>query len=99
MVALLGAPPKDLLDMYQTVLPDAPNYFNEDGSPIAVVPEQTLESRLASALEGKMFVMTLKQQEAFVAFLRRVLVWHLKRRPSALVLLQDPWIVGEFEGQ
>lgn len=82
--------------------PQALEFFNEDGSAkySDSVPEQTLESRLASMLEVKdgSFPMTVTrapdtdEAKAFVAFIRRVLVWEQDKRPSAAELRGDRWV-------
>jgi hypothetical protein len=49
------------------------------------VVETSLEAE-ATALEGE-------AKAEFLRFLRRLLQWDSKKRPSALELLKDPWLI------
>ena len=80
MVALLGPPPKVLL---ADSGPRALEIFNEDGSAKGDVPDETLESVLASSLEHAKATMTAEESEAFLAFIRRTLTRTEERRASA----------------
>ncbi|KAG6825547.1 hypothetical protein H0H93_000564 [Arthromyces matolae] len=89
MVGLLGPPPAELLaDSGSRSL----EFFNEDGSTKGEVPNETLESRLASSLVQANRTMTAEESDAFLAFLRRTLTWTAEKRASAAELLIDPWI-------
>jgi len=90
MVALLGPPPPQLLGDSG---PRALEFFNEDGPPKGEVPNETLESVLASSLERVEQTMTAEESEAFLAFLRRTLTWREGERPTASELINDPWLV------
>lgn len=89
MAILLGSPPQTLLAKAGG---PALEFFNKDGSARWEVPHETLESKLASALERSIFPTTAEEALAFVGFIRRVLVWEDRKRPSASDLLKDPWI-------
>jgi len=89
MVALLGPPPRQLLDDSG---PCALEFFNEDGSPKGEAPNETLESVLASSLEQVEQNMTAEESRAFLAFLRRTLRWTEEERPTASELINDPWL-------
>ena len=91
MVALLGPPPEALL---ADLGPRALKFFNEDGSAKGDVPNETLESVLASSLERTKKTMTVEESKAFLAFMRRTLTWTDEKRASALELLNDPWIAN-----
>jgi serine/threonine-protein kinase SRPK3 len=89
MAALLGPPPEALL---ADSGPRAVEFFNEDGSAKGDVPNETLESVLASSLENAKKTMPVEESEAFLAFIRRTLTWTEEERASASELLNDPWI-------
>jgi len=90
MVALLGPPPPQLLDDSG---PRALEFFNEDGSPKGEVPNETLESVLASSLERIERTMTADESEAFLAFLRTTLTWTEEERATVSELINvDPWL-------
>ncbi len=89
MVALLGPPPRQLLDDSG---PRALEFFNEDGSPKGEAPNETLELVLASSLERVEQTMTAEESGAFLAFLRRTLTWTEEERPTASELIDDPWL-------
>ncbi|KDR84395.1 hypothetical protein GALMADRAFT_237244 [Galerina marginata CBS 339.88] len=91
MAALLGRPPEALL---ADSGPRALEFFNEDGSAKSDVPNETLESLLASSLEGAKKPVTVEELKAFLAFIRRTLAWTGQERPSASELLKDPWITN-----
>ena len=89
MVALLGPPPEALLVDSGT---RALDFFNEDGSAKGDIPNETLESDLASSLELAKKTMTVEESKAFLTFIRRTLTWTEEKRPSASELLNDLWI-------
>ena len=90
MVALLGPPPPQLLDDSG---PRVLELFNEDRSPKGEVPNETLESVLASSLERIERTMTADEPEAFLAFLRRTLTWTEEERATASESINDdPWL-------
>jgi serine/threonine-protein kinase SRPK3 len=89
MVALLGPPPEAFL---ADSGPRALEFFNENGSAKGDVPNETLESVLASSLEHAKPKMTDEESAAFLAFIRRALTWTEEERASASELLNDPWI-------
>ena len=89
MVALLGSPPPQLLDDSGS---RALEFFNEDGSPKGEVPNETLESILASSLERVGRVMTAWESKAFLAFIRRTLTWTEEGRATASELIDHPWL-------
>jgi serine/threonine-protein kinase SRPK3 len=92
MVALLGLPPPQLLTDSG---PRALEFFNEDGSAKGEVPNETLESVLASHLGRVGQTMTAEESKAFLAFLRKTLTWTQEKRASASELINDPWLAGE----
>ena len=87
MVALLGPVPEELLAESG---PRALEFFNEDGSAKGEVPNETLESVLASSLEQADTIMAVDESKVFLAFIRRTLTWSAEKRPSASELLTDP---------
>ena len=87
MVALLGLPSEVLL---ADSGPRALEFFNEDGSAKANVPNETLETVFTSCLERAKKTMTVEESEAFLAFIRRALQWTEEERASASELLNDP---------
>ncbi|KAF9479122.1 putative CDK4/6, partial [Pholiota conissans] len=89
MVALLGPPPDTLL---KDSGPRALEFFNEDGSFKGDVPNETLETFLASSLEHGKCEITAEESEAFLAFMRRTLTWTEVTRSSASDLLKDSWL-------
>ncbi|KXN88038.1 SRSF protein kinase 3 [Leucoagaricus sp. SymC.cos] len=89
MVALLGPPPQQLLTNSGE---HALLFFNEDGSAKGEVPNETLESLLASSLKRINKTMTTEESKAFLAFLKKTLTWTEEMRASASELLDDPWI-------
>ncbi|KAF9474649.1 kinase-like protein [Pholiota conissans] len=100
MVALLGPPPEALL---ADSGPRALEFFNEDGSPKGDVPNDTLESLLASSLDSEHEdddrKMTTEESEMFLAFIRRALTWDDVKRPSASELFADPWVLDSIVGK
>jgi len=91
MVALLGPSPEALL---ADSGPRALEFFNEDGSAKGDVPNETLESVLASSLEHAKKTVTVEESEVFLSFIRRTLTWTAGKRASASELLNDPWIAN-----
>ncbi|KAG6834735.1 hypothetical protein H0H93_007754, partial [Arthromyces matolae] len=90
MVALLGLPPRTLLQRSGT---RADIFFNEDGSFKGEVPNVTFESTLASSLKGNnKEVMTPDECQLFLALMRRTLTWSQEDRATADELLKDRWI-------
>lgn len=89
MAALLGPPPPKLL---VNAGGRALEFFDEDGTPLYEVPDQTLEDRFASAFVGTTVEHPPEESAAFIAFIRRVLVWDGEERPRASDLFQDPWV-------
>ncbi|OAA66925.1 protein kinase domain-containing protein [Niveomyces insectorum RCEF 264] len=84
LIAALGPPPLSLLNRHRA---RALEYWDEHGNWSQFVPipnEKTLE-----ASETK-----LKDKDAFLRFMRRVLTWDPDARPTARELLQDPWLTG-----
>jgi hypothetical protein len=63
--------------------PRALKNFSEDGFAKADVPNETLESVLASSLERTKKTMTVEESEAFLAFMSRTLTWTDEKRASA----------------
>ncbi|KAL2024254.1 hypothetical protein VTK56DRAFT_9410 [Thermocarpiscus australiensis] len=92
MVSLLGPPPQDVLDMSPE---SAKSYFNKKGKLKGglEVTQTSLEQEM-TALEGD-------EKKEFLRFLRRLLQWDPRQRPSARQLLGDPWLkdTSENEGE
>ncbi|RAK98805.1 putative serine/threonine protein kinase [Aspergillus ibericus CBS 121593] len=82
MVAILGPPPKDILQRSEY----ASNFFDNEGNwkGAAKIPSISLE-KLEGRLEGT-------HQEQFLCFLRKMLRWKPEDRASAKELLSDPWL-------
>ena len=91
MVALLGPPPEALLADSD---PRALEFFNEDGSAKADIPNETLESVFASSLERAKKTIMVEESEVFLALMKRILTWTEEKRASASELLNDPWIAN-----
>ncbi|KAG6898571.1 hypothetical protein C0995_009263 [Termitomyces sp. Mi166 len=96
MVARLGPPPQQLLDNSGS---HALEFFHEDGSAKGEIPNETLESFLASSLKEIGQTMTAQESEMFLAFIRRSVTWTQERRASASELLRDPWVQLTSENQ
>jgi serine/threonine protein kinase len=82
MIALLGPPPKDLLDRG----PWSDYFFDESGKFKADVVVAT------TSLEDEMKSLDGKEKTCFLKFLRRMLRWRPEDRATARELVQDPWI-------
>jgi serine/threonine-protein kinase SRPK3 len=84
MVALLGAPPPDLLRQSTTKIPW--QYFSEQGEWKGLVdlPQDTLE-RSEENLGGD-------DKALFLSFVRRMVQWKPQDRSAARELLEDPWL-------
>jgi serine/threonine-protein kinase SRPK3 len=82
MVALLGPPPKDMLERGSW----SNSFFDESGEFKADVEisKTSLEDEMKS-LEGE-------EKTSFLKFLRRMLRWRPEDRATARELVQDPWI-------
>ncbi|KAH0578851.1 hypothetical protein H2248_003043 [Termitomyces sp. 'cryptogamus'] len=91
MIALLGPPPRQLIDEADSHVLE---FFNEDGSPKVEIPNETLESFLASSLDRVGKTMTPQESEIFLAFIRRTVTWTQATRASASELLHDPWVTS-----
>ncbi|KAH8913606.1 kinase-like protein, partial [Atractiella rhizophila] len=90
MLALLGPPPKAVLERGQF----SNIFFDEDGNwkgeAIGIsVPAMSLEER-ATVLEGV-------NKRRFLNFIRRCLQWNPDARPTAKELLEDEWITSAKE--
>ncbi|KAL4891343.1 kinase-like protein [Aspergillus ambiguus] len=82
MIALLGPPPKDLLQKSDY----ATEFFDKEGNwkskiRIPVLSLENLEGNLQGA-----------QQRLFLEFMRKMLRWRPEERQSAKDLLSDPWL-------
>ncbi|KAJ5933241.1 hypothetical protein N7516_007730 [Penicillium verrucosum] len=84
MIALLGPPPQEMLQdsSYST------NFFDTEGiwKGAVPVPLKSLE-QLEENLHGK-------QQQLFLAFIRKMLRWRPEERNTARELLSDPWLTS-----
>ncbi|KAJ5803907.1 uncharacterized protein N7518_000210 [Penicillium psychrosexuale] len=82
MIAILGPPPKEILQNNDY----AAEFFDSDGNwkGAAPIPSTTLEQR-EEILQGK-------QQQLFLAFMRKMLQWRPEERSSASELLADKWL-------
>jgi serine/threonine-protein kinase SRPK3 len=82
MIALLGPPPKDMLERGSW----SDSFFDESGEFMADVeiPMTSLEEEMKS-LEGE-------EKSSFLKFLRRMLRWRLEDRVIAAELVEEPWI-------
>ncbi|KAF5327179.1 hypothetical protein D9619_004395 [Psilocybe cf. subviscida] len=89
MVALLGPPPAELIDISGE---RALEFFNKDGSFKTDVPQESLESLLKASTGSAKKIMSNAESTAFLAFLRRMLKWSQKERATAAELLDDPWL-------
>lgn len=67
------------------------DFFNEDGSAKGEVPDETLESLLASSMERALVPIADAECVEFLAFIRRTLTWLPETRATAYELLRDPW--------
>ncbi|RKK86225.1 hypothetical protein BFJ69_g1176 [Fusarium oxysporum] len=85
-MATLGPPPREFL---QRNSGRAADFWDEQVGKwkgLAPIPK----NRSLEELETK-----LGDSSAFIAFLRRILTWMPEHRPTAKVLLQDPWLMTE----
>ncbi|PLB44857.1 protein kinase [Aspergillus steynii IBT 23096] len=82
MVAIMGAPPKEMLRDSEYAM----KFFDSDGNwiGIAEVLSVSLET-LEASLRGT-------QQSLFLCFMRKMLQWQPGNRTSAKELLADPWL-------
>ncbi|CAK3877905.1 kinase [Lecanosticta acicola] len=82
MVAILGLPPAE----YLRRTPTSRKYFDDHGAwkAAAVVPETSLET-IETRLSGD-------NKAAFLAFVRKMLLWCPERRYTARQLLDDSWL-------
>uniref|UniRef100_A0A0D2XIU6 non-specific serine/threonine protein kinase n=1 Tax=Fusarium oxysporum (strain Fo5176) TaxID=660025 RepID=A0A0D2XIU6_FUSOF len=86
LMATLGPPPRKFL---QRNSGRAADFWDEQVGKwkgLAPIPK----NRSLEELETK-----LGDSSAFIAFLRRILTWMPEDRPTAKVLLQDPWLMTE----
>ncbi|PIG85343.1 serine/threonine protein kinase [Aspergillus arachidicola] len=82
MIAIMGAPPKEMLRNSEYAM----KFFDNDGNWIgsAEIPSisiETLENNLRDT-----------QQSLFLCFMRKMLQWQPEDRASAKELLADPWL-------
>ncbi|KAJ5804251.1 kinase-like domain-containing protein [Penicillium psychrosexuale] len=82
MIALLGPPPRDLLQNSDY----ATDFFDSEGNWKGAVP---IPSRSFEQLEGN---LEGEQQELFLAFMRKMVRWRPEERSSAKDLLSDQWL-------
>lgn len=82
MIAIMGAPPKEMLQNSEY----ASNFFDRDGNwrGNAEIPSISLE-----ILEGN---LRDTRQRSFLCFMRKMLQWQPEDRDSAKELLADPWL-------
>ncbi|KAJ5900246.1 protein kinase [Penicillium subrubescens] len=82
MIAIMGAPPKEMLQNSEYAM----KFFDHDGNWIgtAEIPSISLEK-----LEGN---LRDTQQSLFLCFMRKMLQWKPENRASAKELLADPWL-------
>ncbi|KAL3462503.1 protein kinase [Aspergillus heterothallicus] len=82
MIAIMGAPPKEILQNSEYAM----KFFDSDGHWIgtAEIPSISLE-KLEGNLQGA-------QQSLFLCFMRKMLQWQPENRASAKELLADPWL-------
>ncbi|PYI02933.1 protein kinase [Aspergillus sclerotiicarbonarius CBS 121057] len=82
MIAILGPPPKDMLQRSEY----ATNFFDNEGNwkSTTEIPPVSLE-KLEGNLQGT-------HQDQFLCFLRKMIQWRPEDRASAKELLSDPWL-------
>ncbi|KAF3385025.1 hypothetical protein F1880_001841 [Penicillium rolfsii] len=82
MIAIMGAPPKEMLQNSEYAM----KFIDRDGHWIgtAEIPSISLE-KLEGNLQGT-------QQSLFLRFMRKMLQWQPENRASAKELLADPWL-------
>ncbi|KAB5578690.1 serine threonine protein kinase, CMGC group [Coniochaeta sp. 2T2.1] len=83
IIALLGQPPKALLELGQS----SQKFFTDEGQFRAKIPlpdSKSLEE-IETSLEGQ-------SREKFLAMMRKMLQWEPSKRASARVLAEDQWI-------
>ncbi|KAE8350529.1 protein kinase [Aspergillus coremiiformis] len=82
MIALLGPPPREILDNSEY----ARSFFDSDGNwkGLCEIPSTSLE-KLEGNLQGV-------QQGQFLCFMRKMLRWRPEERASAEELLSDAWL-------
>ncbi|KAL0959534.1 hypothetical protein HGRIS_011247 [Hohenbuehelia grisea] len=88
MVALMGSPPQYFLDSLSpgprnTCFGNNGNWSCPKDIQIPALSLETAETALKNA--GK-------DSTAFLDFMRRIIVWDPRKRPSAAQLLEDPWL-------
>jgi len=84
MIALLGPPPKDILERGSW----SNNFFDESG-------KFKVDAEIATtSLEVEMKSLQGDEKTSFLKFLRRMLRWRPEDRATARELVQDPWIQG-----
>jgi len=91
MVALMGAPPASFLlrsppEMRQGWVNDAGEWCYVDHE--IKVPHLKLEE------EEKVLKNASVDNEPFLQFMRRILVWEPEKRATASELLADPWLAS-----
>ncbi|KAJ5415840.1 hypothetical protein N7465_004535 [Penicillium sp. CMV-2018d] len=88
IAALLGPPPKELLDKgTRTEL-----FYKPDG--------QFKGTTIASSnfnFENSICHIHNEDKRMFIEFVQRMIKWHPEERSTAKELLQDPWLYAEFE--
>ncbi|KAJ5485322.1 hypothetical protein N7539_005310 [Penicillium diatomitis] len=82
MIALLGPPPKEMIQSSEY----AAEFFDGEGNWKGVVP---IPSLTLEQLEGNLHGT---QQKLFLEFMRKMLQWRPEERASAKDLLSDPWL-------
>lgn len=106
LIAALGPPPRDLLNRHHE---RALEYWDENGTSTCILLIVRLVTNSASAHAGNWggFVPVpsektldaaetkLKDKTKFLRFMRRVLAWDPKMRPTAKELMTDPWLLEE----
>ncbi|EEH04793.1 protein kinase [Histoplasma capsulatum G186AR] len=86
IAALLGSPPKDLLDRgKRTHL-----FYGPEGICKSQAPPSFNFNNMLVHLHGE-------DKNMFITFIKRMLKWEPEERSTAKELLQDPWLYAEFE--
>ncbi|EGC40824.1 protein kinase [Histoplasma capsulatum var. duboisii H88] len=86
IAALLGSPPKDLLDRgKRTHL-----FYGPGGICKSQAPPSFNFNNMLVHLHGE-------DKNMFITFIKRMLKWEPEERSTAKELLQDPWLYAEFE--
>ncbi|KAK4207751.1 CMGC SRPK kinase [Rhypophila decipiens] len=91
MIALLGEPPKSLLDKGQAT----DRFFTETGefrNEVPIPERKSLEDLETTLLEGEQ-----ADRAKFLALMRKMLQWDPSKRATAGELLEDEWIVENLQ--